>query len=246
MNVDLTQLQSLWQQAFGDPSDAIDAFFSTGFSPDRCHYLLESGRPVSALYWLDCTLDGQKFAYLYAIATEKAHRGKGLCRRLMTETHEILRKQGYAGAVLVPAEKALFSLYEKLGYRYAATVREFTCEAANTPAALTQIDARQYENLRLQHLPAGSILQTGATLDFYATYGQFYAGDDFLLACYMEEGKLYTQEILGNTARCAQILCALGAKTGAFRTPGEEKPFAMYYPLQENCPAPRYLGFDLA
>lgn len=246
MNVDLTQLQSLWQQAFGDPSDAIDAFFSTGFSPDRCHYLLESGRPVSALYWLDCTLDGQKFAYLYAIATEKSHRGKGLCRRLMTETHEILRKQGYAGAVLVPAEKALFSLYEKLGYRYAATVREFTCEAANTPAALTQIDARQYENLRAQYLPAGSVLQAGATLDFYATYGQFYAGDDFLLACYMEEGKLYTQEILGNTALCSQILCALGAQTGSFRTPGEEKPFAMYYPLQENCPAPRYLGFDLA
>ena len=246
MNVDLTQLQSLWQQAFGDTTDAIDAFFSTGFSPDRCHYLLESGRPVSALYWLDCTLDGQKFAYLYAIATEKAHRGKGLCRRLMTETHEILRKQGYAGAVLVPAEKALFSLYEKLGYRYAATVREFTCEAANTPAALTQIDARQYENLRPQYLPAGSVLQAGATLDFYATYGQFYAGDDFLLACYMEEGKLYTQEILGNTALCSQILCALGAQTGSFRTPGEEKPFAMYYPLQENCPAPRYLGFDLA
>ena len=246
MNVDLTQLQSLWQQAFGDPSDAIDAFFSTGFSPDRCHYLLESGRPVSALYWLDCTLDGQKFAYLYAIATEASHRGKGLCRRLMTETHEILRKQGYAGAVLVPANEELFGLYEGLGYRYAATVREFTCKAADTPAALTQIDARQYEALRPQYLPAGSVLQAGATLDFYATYGRFYKGADLLLACYVEDDKLYTQEILGNTVLCDQILCALGAKTGVFRTPGEEKPFAMYYPLQENCPAPRYLGFDLA
>ena len=62
----------------------------------------------------------------------------------------------------------------------------------------------------------------------------------------MEEGKLYTQEILGNTALCSQILCALVAQTGSFRTPGEEKPFAMYYPLQENCPVPGYLGFDLA
>ena len=245
MNVDLTQLQSLWQQAFGDTADAIDAFFKTGFSPDRCHYILENGRPVSALYWLDCTLDGQKFAYLYAIATEEAHRGKGLCRRLMTETHEILRKQGYAGAVLVPAEPELFSLYEKLGYRHAATVRDFTCEAADTPATLTPIDARQYEKLRLQRLPAGSVLQEGAALDFYATYGQFYAGDDFLLACYVEAGKLFAQEILGSDALCSQILCALGAEEGSFRTPGSENPFAMYCPLQENCPVPQYLGFTL-
>lgn len=246
MNVDQKYLRDLWQQAFGDPEEALDSFFSVGFSPERFNCVLEEGIPVSALYWFDCSLGGHKFAYLYAIATEASHRGKGLCRRLMTETHEILRKQGYAGAVLVPAEKALFSLYEKLGYRYAATVREFTCKAADTPAALTPIDARQYEKLRPQYLPAGSVLQAGATLDFYATYGQLYAGDDFLLACYVEDDKLYAQEILGNTARCDQILCALGAKTGVFRTPGEEKPFAMYYPLQENCPAPRYLGFDLA
>lgn len=245
MNVDLIHLRSLWQQAFGDPVEAIEDFFETGFSPDRFCCILENGIPVSALYWFDCTLDGQKIAYLYAIATEKSHQGQGLCRRLMTKTHEILRNQGYAGAVLVPANAELFPLYEKLGYRYAATVREFTCKAAESAATITRIDARQYENLRARYLPAGSVLQTGATLDFYATYGQFYAGDDFLLACAVQDGVLYAQEILGNTALCGQILRALGAEEGSFRAPGDEKPFAMYYPLQENCPAPKYLGFAL-
>lgn len=246
MNVDLMHLKDLWQQAFGDPSDAIEAFFRTGFSPDRCNYVLENGIPVSALYWFDCSLNGHKFAYLYAIATAKAHRGKGHFRRLMEDTHNILKNQGYAGAVLVPAEKSLFSLYETLGYRYAATNREFACKAADTPVPLSQIDARQYEALRPQYLPAGSILQTGAALDYYATYGQFYKGADFLLACSLQEGALQTAEILGNTTLCGNILCALGAPTGSFRTPGRGKAFGMYYPFTENCPTPDYLGFDLA
>lgn len=246
MNVDLIHLKNLWQQAFGDPDAALDAFFSTGFSPDRYNCILENGVPVSALYWFDCTLAGQKFAYLYAIATEKSHQGQGLCRCLVEDTHRILKTQGYAGAVLVPAEAELFGLYEKLGYRAAATVREFACQAADTPVPLSQIDARQYEALRPQYLPAGSILQTGAALDYYATYGQFYKGADFLLACSLQEGALQTAEILGNTTLCGNILCALGAPTGSFRTPGRGKAFGMYYPFTENCPTPDYLGFDLA
>lgn len=246
MNVDLIHLKNLWQQAFGDPDAALDAFFSTGFSPDRYNCILENGVPVSALYWFDCALAGQKFAYLYAIATEKSHQGQGLCRCLVEDTHRILKTQGYAGAILVPAEAELFDLYEKLGYRAAATVREFACQAADTPVPLSQIDARQYEALRPQYLPAGSILQTGAALDYYATYGQFYKGADFLLACSLQEGALQTAEILGNTTLCGNILCALGAPTGSFRTPGRGKAFGMYYPFTENCPTPDYLGFDLA
>lgn len=245
MNVDLIHLKNLWQQAFGDSDAALDAFFSTGFSPDRYNCILEDSVPVSALYWFDCTLAGQKFAYLYAIATEKSHQGQGLCRCLVEDTHRILKTQGCAGAVLVPAEAELFDLYEKLGYRAAATVREFACQAAEPPIPLTQIDARQYAALRQMYLPNGGLEQAVPALDFYATYGQFYEGADFLLACCVQDGVLRAQEILGNTAACGNILCTLGVQTGTFRAPGKGKVFAMYYPLQSDCPAPDYLGFAL-
>ncbi len=45
----IADLRRLWQQAFGDSDETLDAFFATGFSPDRCHYIAEQGVPVSAL-----------------------------------------------------------------------------------------------------------------------------------------------------------------------------------------------------
>jgi hypothetical protein len=38
----IADLRKLWQQAFGDSDETLDAFFATGFSPDRCHYLMEN------------------------------------------------------------------------------------------------------------------------------------------------------------------------------------------------------------
>lgn len=245
MNVDLMHLKDLWQQAFGDPSDAIEAFFRTGFSPDRCNYVLENGIPVSALYWFDCSLNGHKFAYLYAIATAKAHRGKGHFHRLMEDTHKILRRNGYSGAVLVPADEGLFTLYESLGYRPTVTADKIACDAADLPIDLTPIDGREYEVLRRRYLPDDGIVQEDVTLDYYATYGQFYKGADFLLACSMQEDTLQAAEFFGNAVFCGNILCALGAPKGIFHTPGDKK-FGMYYPFTENCPTPGYLGFDLA
>ena len=90
-----TDLKALWQEAFGDSKETVDAFFATGFSQDRCHYIVENNVPVSALYWFNCELSGCKLAYIYAVATLKSHRGKGLARRLMEEAHQILKEQGY-------------------------------------------------------------------------------------------------------------------------------------------------------
>ena len=116
MTADISALRKIWKDSFGDPDDVLDAFFATGFSPERCRFIRQEGQIVSALYWFDCSLEGQKIAYLYALATDPAHRGKGLARQLLTETHDRLRDRGYAGALLVPGERELFQFYEKIGY----------------------------------------------------------------------------------------------------------------------------------
>lgn len=241
----IAALKHLWQQAFGDAPELIDSFLATGFSEDRCHYLMEDGRPVSVLYRFDCYLNGHKLAYIYAVATEKAHRGKGLARKLMEKTHAILKQQGYAGAILVPGSQSLFDFYSNMGYRKAATITEFPCTAADTPTPLFQISAREYAALRQAYLPQGGVVQEDSALDFFATYGAFYRGKDFLLAGVEQDGVFYAREFLGDTALCGNILCTLGLSQGVFRTPGANRDFAMYYPLQEGCPAPYYFGFAL-
>lgn len=241
----IAKLRALWQEAFGDSEETLDAFFATGFSPDRCHYLTENEEIVSALYWLDCSLEGKKLAYLYAVATKKDCRGRGLARRLMEETHEILREKGYAGAILVPGEKNLFSYYEKLGYRVATKVEEFSAVAADAPAYISEITPEEYAARRRKYLPRGGVCQEGATLSYLATYARFYQSEDFLFSATREKETLLVHEFLGNTDCCGNILCALSCKTGRFRTPGNGRDFAMFLPLQTDCPAPGYFGLAL-
>lgn len=245
MTADIAALRHIWQQAFGDPDAVLDVFFATGFSPDRCHFLREDGAIVSALYWFDCALNGHNLAYIYAVATEKNHRGKGLAHRLMDQTHGILREKGYAGAVLVPGSQELFSLYGLMGYRTVTAIREFSARWGDTSARLQEIDAARYAQLRKTYLPAGGVVQEGAALDFLHTQTGFFAGEDFMLAATVQGETLLAQELLGNARTAPEILRTFGTPQGQFRTPGAGRDFAMLFPLRPDCPVPSYFGLAL-
>lgn len=237
-------LRQLWQEAFEDSGETLDKFAATGFCPDRCHYLCDGAIPVSALYWFDCELEGQKLAYIYAVATLKSHRGRGLAQRLIRETHEILQAQGYAGGILVPSS-GLFPFYEKIGYKTVAKIDEFVCQAGGEPVAFREIDTEEYARLRRTYLPAGGVVQEGAALDWLHTYTKFYAGKDFLFSAAADGTHLLVQEFLGDTTLAGGILTALGMATGRFRTPGTGLDFAMYFPFTDTCPVPGYFGLAL-
>ena len=78
----LLPLRELWKEAFGDSDDFLDSFFGAAFSPERCRCAEEEGKLLGALYWFDVQVRQQKYAYLYAIATAKDSRGKGVCHAL--------------------------------------------------------------------------------------------------------------------------------------------------------------------
>lgn len=238
----IPKLRKLWKEAFGDEDAFLDAFFSTAFAPDRCRCVTVDEKPVAALYWFDCQLEGQPVAYIYAVATAEAHRGRGICRALMENTHSHLAYLGYAGAVLVPCDPSLFQMYEGLGYRTCCRLSEFSCPAAEEPTALRKLDVESFCALRRKYLPAGSVLQEGVNLDFLQTMAKFYAGDGFLLTVAEGENGFFAPELLGNVHAAPSILTAFGEKEGVFRTPGGDKPFAMYRPFGQ-LPAPRYFGF---
>lgn len=238
----ITDLRCLWRQAFGDTEAFLDCFFLHGYAADRCRYLTAEGRLGAALYWFDCSCRGKKIAYLYAIATEESLRNQGLCRRLMEDTHNHLRSLGYAGAILVPGSKSLFSFYKKLGYITCCTVTEKIAEAGSK-VAITPVSAEEYAALRREFLPEGGVLQEGPTLDFLHCFARFYAGDGFVFAASLDGDQAIIHELLGS-GNLPGITAALGAKTGRFRTPGSDKPFAMYYPLS-SAPMPSYFGLAL-
>ena len=234
------KLRSLWKAVFGDSDAFLDAFFSIAYSPDRCRYLTEGESVVSALYWFDCEYEGGKLAYIYAVATDPNHRGKGLASRLMQQTHAHLKELGYAGAVLKPA-KGLFPFYERLGYQTSGYIRRFTAQAGEA-LPVKELPAAEFGQLRRNYLPANAVYQEGLTLDFLHSFAHFYAFNDALVCAAPQEGVIF--EYLGNPNSAPGILRALGIAEAEIPTIGQEIPYTMFYPL--NCTKiPGYLGITL-
>lgn len=253
---DFPALQNLWQEAFGDTLEFINTFFQTAFDCNRCFCVIVEGHIVAALYWFDCSYYEKPVAYLYGVATAKAWQGQGICHRLITHTHKYLRKSGYAGVILVPGNPFLFDFYESMGYKISCYLQEFRCRrvtethslrtTTNTecaPLFLRPVSITEYAALRKQLLPKDGIIQENICLEFLKTQARLYAGPDFILAAHLENNMLLAIELLGNSAVASQILYTLNCQEGLFRTPGTEKPFAMYYPLQKSkLPIPYYFG----
>ncbi|MBE6976692.1 MAG: GNAT family N-acetyltransferase [Ruminococcaceae bacterium] len=232
-------LRQLFQAAFGDSETFLDRFFATGFHPRRCRCITVDGHLAAALYWFDCDFAEGKIAYLYAVATDKSHRGKGLCNRLMADTHDLLKALGYAGAILVPGSESLFRFYAKMGYETISCARSFTCDVGESPLPMRQISAAEYAFLRRQLLPQNGVLQEGESLRFLESCWQLYAGDGWCMAATTDGDKLYAMELLGSAA-APGIVASMDCKSGHFRTPGGD-PFAMYFPLCRKA-VPGYFG----
>ena len=229
-------LKTLWTECFGNEENWIDAFFQTAFDPTHVCCLNRQGSLAAGLCWMDTFCDGRPLAYLYAIATDPEHRHQGLCRELMGKTHDLLARQGYAGAILVPADDGLRQMYGKMGYVNFGGIRRFSAKAGE-PIPIRQLSPVEYGALRREYLPVGGVVQENGAMEFLASWAELYAGADFLLAMAGDFGL----ELLGNADAAPGILGALGLERGSFRVPGEE-PFAMFRSLSEDDWQPGYFG----
>ena len=149
--------------------------------------MVTDGEVAAALYWFSCEVGGQPLAYIYAVATAKQFRGKGLCRQLMADTHTHLKSLGYAGALLVPGDPGLREMYRAMGYRDMTTNKKISCKAGKA-IHLDEIGAEQYAQLRRERLPENAVLQEGENLRFLEHTAQFYRGEDVILCAAQENG----------------------------------------------------------
>ena len=235
----LTQLKHLWRTAFEDEPPFIEHFFSTGYHPRRCRIATKGNALTAMLFWFPCQYDGGSVAYLYGVATDPAFRNRGLCRALMEDTHKLLKKEGYAGTVLVPGSAELFTMYQGFGYAPFGGMDTIKAAPEKSNLSLRELSPEEYLRLRRTYLPPHSVLQEDI-LPFFPGTARLYAGQDFLLAAEKDGAFLRGIELLGNAHRAGEILYALGVSEGAFRVPGSTR-FAMFFPLRETA-APAYFG----
>ena len=231
---DEAALRRLFTEAFGDES-FTELFFRHGFSPDRCLAAF-GGELLAALHWFDCTLEGQKAAYVYGIAAFKAHRGLGIGSKLIDGALSHLKKLGYGPVFLVPAEPKLFGYYERFGFRQVSTISEHTVTATD-PIPVRKLDEAAYAALRRAYLPAHSLIQEGACLSLLGGYADFYATSRAVAAL---SGDM-VWELLGDPSDAPSLIAALGLPQATVRTPGSGRPFAMGLNAEKTV----YLGLAL-
>ena len=240
----IPQFLKLWKDVFGEHDGFWELFLDIAFQPDHCRCITENGQILAGLYWFDCSCGEDQIAYIYAVVTDPAHRGRGLCRKLMDDVHQLLRDQGYASVMLVPADAGLREMYRKMGYEDCTAISQIACTAADVSVNIREVTTEEYAALRREMLPYGSVLQEGNNLTFLAAQAQLFAGSDFLLAAYLDDDTLHGMELLGNPKSAPGILRALGCEQGKFQIPGTENAFAMIHKLSENAVIPTYLGFS--
>ena len=238
-------LRRLMMDTFGESDAFLDLFYSVAYSPERARAAYIDDKLVSALYWFDCECGGDRIAYLYAIATDKAHRGCGAASALIRNTEEHLRALGYSSAILVPQSPSLFSFYENLGFNRATEICEFSVEASKRKVALRELSADEFVTERARFLEDGGIKEDVTLIKLLTDNAKFYTGEDFLLAASRTGDHLVGIELLGARDLAPDILASLGCRTGRFRTPGQGRDFAMYLPLSPTATRPTYFGIAL-
>ena len=234
-------LRNLWKKAFGDTDEFLDLFFSTAYAPDRCRCIADGQNVQSVLYWFDCFLEEQKIAYIYAVATDPACRGRGLCRKVMEDTMEILRSRGYAGAILLPQEEWLIAMYAGMGFEPCTRVTEKWFPAGEALSAC-QIDEQEYAALRRSYLPEGGVIQEGENMTFLAGMAKFYKGENFIAAVAEDGEEMWCPEFLGDSDAVPGLVKMLDFPAGRARMPGKDRQFAMFRSLLKTGKKPGYFG----
>ena len=148
---DVSGFVPLWQEAFGDSEPFIRQFFDR--FPNCISYAdEEDGKLVSMVHALPQLLSPDTLAvYIYAVATDKAYRGRGLCAGLMAFAEEDLKRRGIQCAVLRPGEPSLFGFYGKMGYE-ATFTRYRSAFPGGTPISRAEYAALREPLISVPHL----------------------------------------------------------------------------------------------
>lgn len=261
---DVARLKTLWHHAFGDDTAVIDRFFQSLFRPDSTVVCRDGDDAVAMAHWLPMTVchqgKGWPVAYVYAVATEETHRGRGYCREMLDYFARTLSEQGIRGLVLVPGSDSLRQLYRRYGFSDYTTVSLETMDAGQAVGTWEAIEAPEYLMLREELLSSRAYVSCSVPIlsfqrDLAAHYGgglyRLEAGGVTGCGCGAVdgdgEGVVYEFLWPGVPQQGVDLMAAaLGVSRLLVRSPGGKTPFAMVRWLTDAPPVPApYLGLAL-
>lgn len=256
---DRPALSALWRECFGDTAAEQDCFWNTAGKTAQAFFVRENGAPQAMLCALPVDYiggDGEviRTAYIYAVCTRQSARGRGLCTQLLVQAEQILRTQGFAACVLVPADASLARFYEMRGYRAAFFRNRTEIGRQAVRADVRRIGAADYRALREMLLTADFAAFSEDFLRCAQGYGELSGAGLYRIetadalccaAAMLVDGALHISELIPDSpAAAAALTAALGIQEGTVSSPGGGVPQAWGKPLRGALPT-GYWGLSL-
>ena len=238
---DRPALTQLWHTCFGDEPAVVEDFWKQMW-PEIAVFTLEDCAAMATA--MPICWQQKKAAYLYAVATDPNRRGEGLCRRLMTEAETWLTDQGYAYAVLSPAEHSLFRFYESMGYKTSFFCGRQVFRDLGSDQTVRIVSPATYAALRRQYGPTDSVEYPESLLALQERAGPLLEIPGLGCAAVepAEHGYVARELLSRDPQAVASALCDyLGVPLLPARMPGPV-PFGMAKSLDGSPLFPSYLG----
>ncbi len=247
---DYENLKALWQTAFDDSIESLDYFFENTVSPQRVMAIYEYNKPVSVLYMLESEIiiSEKKYSayYIYAVCTHPDFRGKGLMKSLFKELFNVAKSRNIDYLFLVPEEKSLFKVYEKLGFEigFSYSQKEVSkIDCSNNQQIkkqnLTYKEYRRTVSENPKKVPVAVLKESTFNSFFNSVSGEvkivFVENEGYALYEEAEE-KLIIFELFGNEQLLLNAVFRNTEKESLiYRQISNENPvpYGMYYKLKE-------------
>lgn len=229
-------LRRLWKRVFQDADEYIDGWFRCWYDPELT-LCVRGAEIISMGFLLDAgSFLGKPCAMIYAVATDEAHRGKGLATEIVRGLRETARTRGFGCTVLKPAEPTLFDFYrEHAGFLPSFTASEGVFADGGSSLDAREIPVAEYRALREAQLAGTAHLDLSErALGWFAASGGslWKIGTDACAAAETEDGQLVLKELLCDPAQrreaALSVTRASGADSCLARWPDRNgAPFAM-------------------
>lgn len=227
---DLYQLSRvLYDEAFpGEDEKFTEALFALGF-PQHLVAMGEGSELASMLFALPydiVTEQGRTQAnYLYAVATAKAHRGKGYAKKLLRRVAE----RGVP-VFLRPMSPSLFDFYKAAGFTPFSPYREWQGKSQEGDlAGFASLTKEEYLAARDGFLQPPYCRMTADFLSLSFSLGGAVGLDGRFAALYERDGDtVFFKEWWGDATLAPQATGFLGATKFVARTPDKDgTPFGV-------------------
>lgn len=239
---DRPALTRLWTACFGDEPAVVEDFWERMW-PEITVFTLEDCAAMATA--MPVRWQEKPAAYLYAVATDPGRRGEGLCRRLMAEAEQWLAGQGYAYAILSPAEHSLFQFYGRMGYTSSFFCGRQVFRGQGSDQTVRPVSPAAYSALRRAYGPENQVDYPESLLALQESAGPLLEIPGLGCAAVepAEHGYVARELLSRDPQTAASALCAyLNIPLLPARMPGPV-PFGMAKSLDDGSSlCPGYLG----